>query len=357
MRRRRDCGKPPRPNNGEPEKEYVRLPHYWGLGANLMFRVTPDAENFKNELDAIVFDMDGVLLDITGSIRVVNCLAVPFYLREVMGWPAPDDLLTSADIELFKHAGGFNDDWDLTYALVLHYLVKGHEHPDDNPATLNVLPPKLPRYAAQIKEHGGWLSAAEEVCFAGLSRQDQDEIEGQYNKQKIRQVFQELLAGEHCERLYGFPATMYHGRGLINNDRVLLDLAKVPTDKKLAVQTGRTYEEARLGMEFTQLDSRIPETLVVTKRDGFHKPEPGGLARLAERLNFRNAVYIGDTLDDLRTVRNFNALNKEVKFLSAQVLTGPAGAANEPLFRNAGADVVADDVNAVLDWLGEEKRR
>ena len=191
---------------------------------------------------------------------------------------------------------------------MLHYLVKGHEHPDDNPATLNVLPPKLPRYAAQIKERGGWLRAAEEICFEKLSRQDQDEIEGLYQKKKIRQVFQELLAGEYCERLYGFPPTLYHGRGLINNDKVLLDLAKVPTDKKLAVQTGRTYEEAMLGMEFTKLDALIPETLVVTKRDGFHKPEPGGLALLAERLEFKNAIYIGDTLDDLRTVRNFNAL-------------------------------------------------
>ena len=316
-----------------------------------MLHTTPHADQARATIDAVVFDMDGVMLDITGSIRVVNCLAVPFYLREIMGWPAADDLLTSADIELFKHAGGFNDDWDLTYALVLHYLVKGHEHPDDNPATLNVLPPKLARYAAQIKERGGWLRAAEAICFEGLSRQDQDEIEGQYQKKKIRQVFQELMAGEHCERLYGFPAEYYHGRGWINNDRVLLDLAKVPGDKKLAVQTGRTYEEALFGMEFTGMNRLIPETLVVTKRDGFHKPEPGGLARLAERLNFKNAVYIGDTLDDLRTVRNFNALSSEVRFLSAQVLTGPAGAANEPLFRNAGADILADDVNTVLDWL------
>ncbi|MBV9849967.1 MAG: HAD-IA family hydrolase [Armatimonadetes bacterium] len=316
-----------------------------------MLHVTPDAEKRKNELDAVIFDMDGVLLDITGSIRVVNCLAVPFYLREVLGWPAPDDLLTSADIELFKHAGGFNDDWDLTYALVLHFLVKGHEHPDDNPATLNVLPPTLRRYTALIKERGGWLRAAEEICFEGLSRQDRLEIEAQYRKNIIRQVFQELLAGEHCQRLYGFPATLYKGRGLINNDKALLDLAKVPADKKLGVQTGRTYEEAMLGMEFTGLDKRIPETLVVTKRDGFHKPQPGGLALLAERLGFRNAIYIGDTLDDLRTVHNFNAAHSGIQFLSAQVLTGPAGAANESLFRSAGADVIAPDVNTVLDWL------
>ena len=116
-------------------------------------------------LRGIIFDMDGVLLDITQSIRRVNCLAVPFYLRTVLGWPAPDDLLTSADIELFKNAGGFNDDWDLTYAIVLHYLWKGHEQPDASPETLNTLQPNLNRYAARIKDRGGWLRAAEGLVF------------------------------------------------------------------------------------------------------------------------------------------------------------------------------------------------
>jgi HAD superfamily phosphatase len=291
------------------------------------------------------------LLDITASIRVVNCLAVPFYLREILGWPASDDMLTSADIELFKHAGGFNDDWDLTDALVLHYLVKGREHPDDNPTTLNVLPPTLRRYTALIAEHGGGLRAAEKICFEGLSRQDQDGIESLYHKARIRQVFQELLGGEHCERLYGFAPTFYHGPGWINQDRVLLDLAKVPTDKLLGVQTGRTRPEAEFGMEFTGLDTRIAAQFVVTKDNGFQKPNPDGLLALAQRLGFTQALYIGDTLDDLRTVKNFNAQSSEVKFLSAQVLTGPAGAANEQLFRRSGADIVASDVNAVLDWL------
>jgi len=89
----------------------------------------------------------------------------------------------------------------------------------------------------------------------------------------------------------------------------------------------------------------------VTKSDGFQKPQPGGLAKLAERMGFSNALYIGDALDDLRTVKNFNAAHDPVTFLSAQVLTGPAGKANEKLFRTSGADILAADVNEVLDWL------
>ncbi len=321
-----------------------------------MTYTTPDADARRSTIDAVIFDMDGVLLDISGSIRVVNCLSVPYYLRTVLGWPAPDDLLTSDDIEMFKNAGGFNDDWDLTYALVLHYLWKGHEFPDASPETLNTLQPSLARYASRIRDRGGWLRAAEEIVFEKLSKEDRLAVETHYRKPVIRQCFQELYAGEYSERLYGFAPTLYHGRGYANDDRLLLDLAKLPEGKMIGVQTGRTLEEARIGLERCGLAHRIPETQVVTKSDGFQKPQPGGLAKLAERMGFTNALYIGDALDDLRTVKNFNqshgAAPSPATFLSAQVLTGPAGKANEKLFRTSGADILAADVNEVLDWLG-----
>ena len=316
-----------------------------------MIYATPDALARRADLDAVIFDMDGVLLDISQSIRIVNCLSVPYYLRTVLGWPAPDDLLTSEDIERMKNAGGFNDDWDLTYALVLHYVTKGRENPDASPETLNVMQPTLTRYAARIKERGGWLKAAEDIAFEHLSRDDKLAVETDYRKPLIKQVFQEMFAGQYCQRLYGFTPSLYTGPGYIEKDRPLLDLARVPKDKILGVQTGRTLEEARIGMEFCGLNTLIPETSIVTKGDGFHKPRPGGLALLGERLGFSRAVYIGDAQDDLRTVQAFNKAYAPKTFLSAQVLTGPAGAASEKPFRQAGADVVGADVNAVLDWL------
>ena len=72
---------------------------------------------------------------------------------------------------------------------------------------------------------------------------------------------------------------------------------------------------------------------------------------LLTRLGARNAIYIGDALDDLRTVLAFRRLPEaaQITLLSAQVLTGTAGPDAAALF--ADADILAADVNAVLDLL------
>ncbi|HEX5322706.1 MAG TPA: hypothetical protein VFW40_02890, partial [Capsulimonadaceae bacterium] len=110
------------------------------------------------------------------------------------------------------------------------------------------------------------------------------------------------------------------------------------------------------GREFCELVETVAEDACVTKANGYDKPHPGGLELLARRLGTKNAgVYIGDTLDDLRTVEALNKLGSTAPFLSALVLTGPAGKKNESLFRREGADIVAADVNEVLDWINQEK--
>lgn len=314
--------------------------------------VNKEAAALRHAVDAIVFDMDGVVLDITESIRAVNVLAVPFYLREILGWQASDQLLSSQDIEMFKHAGGFNDDWDLTYAIVLHYVIKQHENPETDMDTLNVIGEPLARYARKLGEKGGGLARAEAFCLDKYPWREREIIERNYRKPVIRRCFQEMYAGDLCQRIYGFEAEYYMGRGYAYNDRNLLDITKVPPGRKIGIHTGRTNEEAEIGKEFAGMTELVPPEFCVTKQDGFHKPDPGGLEMLAKKLGVvSGGIYIGDTLDDLRTVRALNALSTVPPFLIALVLTGPAGAANEALFRRNGADIVASDVNEVLDWL------
>ena len=304
-------------------------------------------------VDTIVFDIDGVLLDVSHSIRKVNCLSVAAYLRTLPGWNAPHDLLTSEDIEQFKEAGGFNDDWDLTFALVLLYLHKWRLYQITDAVALQTLSPTIAEYTGAIALRGGWLRSAQAIVFDASLDLPSWPSEW-YDQPRIQQIFQELWAGDYCPRIYGFAPQYFPGRGWVHLDTPLLDTTLVPMNRTLGVVTGRTLAEAQLALELVGLSDKInlPGPQGVTKDDGLYKPEPWGMRQVLTRLNSKVALYIGDTTDDLRTVLAFRQLPEaaDITLLSAQVLTGTTPRSVAPtLF--ADTDILADDVNAVLRLL------
>ena len=82
-------------------------------------------------------------------------------------------------------------------------------------------------------------------------------------------------------------------------------------------------------------------------------PYPQGLIKLSKNLKTRLGIYIGDICDDLLTTKNFNKEVKNVDFLSAIVLAGKINLKNEAIkfYLNKGVDLLASDVNCILDRL------
>lgn len=63
----------------------------------------------KKDFDGIIFDMDGVLVDVTKSYReVIRVTASNFLCRKV----------TKTEVDKIKNKIGMNNDWDATYALI-----------------------------------------------------------------------------------------------------------------------------------------------------------------------------------------------------------------------------------------------
>jgi HAD superfamily hydrolase (TIGR01548 family) len=60
--------------------------------------------------EVIVFDVDGVLVDVTASYRE----AIRETVRNFTG-----DVISNELIQKFKNAGGWNNDWELSYKLIL----------------------------------------------------------------------------------------------------------------------------------------------------------------------------------------------------------------------------------------------
>ena len=68
--------------------------------------------------DAVVLDVDGVLVDVADSYRRAIVESVEY----VYG-----DTIEREDIQAFKDAGGFNNDWELTDAAALYVLARREE--------------------------------------------------------------------------------------------------------------------------------------------------------------------------------------------------------------------------------------
>jgi phosphoglycolate phosphatase-like HAD superfamily hydrolase len=194
---------------------------------------------------------------------------------------------------------------------VLLYLGKGARENSRDAARLHPLSPTLAEFTNAIALRGGWLRAAEAVIFEQTTPEQETTVRAQYDKKRAGRIFQELWAGDLCPRVYGYAPTINLGPGAVRRDRPLLDVSLLPGENvSLAALTGRTLSEAQLALEMVGLDARIalPGPRGITRDDGFFKPEPFGMRALLARLDARVALYVGDALDDLRTVLAYRTL-------------------------------------------------
>ena len=150
-----------------------------------------------------------------------------------------------------------------------------------------------------------------------------------------------------------FEPEYIHGEGFYKREKALVNLDVMPSGFKLGVISGRAHAEARLGLRHAKLLNRIPDTNWITPESGAKKPDGRTLALAREAMDFKFALYIGDIMDDLNTVTNYRDLRSsgKARVASAIVLSGPSGDKHKREFLEAGADIVAPDVNFLLEYL------
>jgi len=308
-----------------------------------------------SQLDCLVLDIDGVVLDVSRSFRVVICATTQYVATKLFNLEDTGPLLELPEVDLFKMAGGFNSDWDLTNAAVLLVLAKQLHSGATDTAAVRAAAPSWIDFTSDIKRRGGGVVNAEAVILDLLTPHQRRDFANHWNPKLVTQLFQEMYAGdEACPRLYGFSPEHIHGPGHYQEEQVILDRDLLPKSPKLGVVTGRTRNEAELALQVAGLRERIPLSSCITEDDGVRKPDGRTLLMLRDRLDFRYAIYVGDTMDDLRTVHNYRELkgSGKSKIISCIALSGPSGAAHRRLFLEAGAEIVAPDTNSLLQYLG-----
>jgi phosphoglycolate phosphatase-like HAD superfamily hydrolase len=85
--------------------------------------VREDSEQLFCKAENLIFDFDGVLAQTNQSYRQTIRNVVDYYFLEILGLEGEKGkLVTLLDIQKFKDTGRFNNDWNLSYALVTYYV-------------------------------------------------------------------------------------------------------------------------------------------------------------------------------------------------------------------------------------------
>lgn len=297
------------------------------------------------ELDGVIFDVDGVLIDVRESIQLVHGEAAGRYFR-LLGWSNCDNLVEPADVDAFKLAGGFNSDWELAFAWLLLYLFKSERYRSTDGELLRTASPTIEEFTAELANRGGWLSSAVSVIRAFCQPDEWAAVEARWDRPVIQRLFQEVYTGDLCAEVYGFAPKIVQGPGLIQKDRPILETRFIPSLLKLGIATGRTGGETVVGLRLMGWADLFPSDAIVSEDDGFKKPDPRILELAVERLGAERPMYVGDTPDDLFTVRQYNEVHGGM--IACMVLTGFENAGLKERFIGRQADLIASNVNAAL---------
>jgi HAD superfamily hydrolase (TIGR01548 family) len=287
-------------------------------------------------VDAVVLDIDGVLVDVADSYR----RAIVESIERVY-----DESLPPGAIQAFKDAGGFNNDWELTYAGALFLLARQEGYDADVEA-----------FTAAIADAGGGLPAAESVVADALPSEAHDRVRAAWDPPRLRAVFQALYLGHDLYRTLEGEEPPFDAAGYIHDEPVLVTedaLERLEATYDVGVLTGRPASEADIALDRVGL--AVPDEHRFTMDDWEEgKPHPSALVTLAERFDADRVAFAGDTLDDVRTAVNAREADATREYFGIGVLTGGLrGSDGREKFVAAGADAVVETVNDLPALLGD----
>lgn len=311
----------------------------------------------------IVFDMDGVLVDVTSSYRETVRKAVRLFFCKAPSFESlPDPLFPLDDLARLKQSGGLNNDWDLTVQTLslLCALVS-------KPNNLSLIP------SLSMISHMDLSGLAE---FLRSTRTPLSDLMARYGRRKdplveacyrgdigtgniIKQIFQEIYLGKDLfKAAYKMQPQFCEGEGLINHEKAIIPtpvIEALGSRNILAVATGRPRFEAdytmdRFGLrQYFQIVMTLDDCLREEERIlreynqkvSLSKPNPFMLDAIAAKLggHFRESYYVGDMPDDMKAAKASRMGYKGVGFIS------PA-ADNETIrdaLVSAGATLVVED--------------
>ena len=240
--------------------------------------------------DAVIFDCDGVLVDVSSSYDAAIGMTADRALEKFAGITS---VPVGADtIEGFKGTGGFNDEIDLTYAAVLSLAAADRLGEDPRRLVADVVSNADESGIASIERY-----LESRVDLTDLRRSM--EYPGTARSSSLHAMFDQIFYGSDMYRKIFLREPEIEGPGFIEADRLivsqkLLDVLSARTGGKMAIVTGRGLDAVQHPLG-GMLDSFVLDACMFLE-DGprsMAKPNPESLVHAISKLSACSALYVG----------------------------------------------------------------
>lgn len=325
----------------------------------------------------VVFDMDGVLVNVSGSYREAVRQTVQAFFKPAQGFDQlPDPLFGLEDLAAVKQSGGLNNDWDLTFkiiSLLFSKITTGSraEKPGDpwsgyQMALAECDTAPLQRFLARVEAPLIHLLANAQGPVHPIAQRFYEGDVGSGNI--IKQLFQEIYLGrELFERTYGLPARTCAASGLIYEETLFFEPAQIAgldAKYRLGIATGRPRLEALFPLQRFGLLKYFPylqshddckaeeqRRLEQGEKAVCSKPHPFMLDAIADQAGSQvgQYVYVGDMPDDMAAAKNSCRNYLAIGFMAA----APQRAGLRSVLAEAGADFIVDDAADLIRLLDD----
>jgi len=304
-----------------------------------------------DDIDTIIFDCDGVLIDITKSYDLAIIKTTQYILEN---YSKINDSI-NVDFKIidgFKSTGGFNDEVDLTYAAILSLTAAKKLEKDPTEFIFDVIKNSDSTGIVAVEKYLDEQSDISEIknllSYPGI-----------HHNNLLYQIFDQLFYGPELYKKLFDKDSKFSEPGLIEQDYVivnnsLLELLEKKFNSKIAMVTGRGKESVSYSLKelLKKFDSKNSVFLEDESRE-LAKPNPKPLLDSIKGMKGTSTLYVGDSMEDFIMAKRVTNMGNKTTFC------GIMGTSKNPqekleLFEKNEAVLVLDSIHLLPKVLNLE---
>jgi HAD superfamily phosphatase len=310
-----------------------------------------------NSVECALFDIDGVLVDVRKSYYLAIKKSVEFIMKNMGGKKSHIfPIVTDTLILKFKETGGFNNEIDIAYVIILALMSMPFIELTSNKKDF------LFRVAQNANETG--ISSVEDYLSSLSNLSHVKKLKqglvypAPVGKSPLATVFDELFYGPKLFRMqHGIEPQYYRGKPLIDNDEIVIkketvNLISERLQGSIALISGRSKLAAQYSLEpiIDMFDKNASVFLEDESRKHW-KPNPYSIIKAMTTLGAKTSLYVGDSVEDLYMTR------KAEKDMDIKILfIGVYGCSVQPQdtirkFRENNVPLIIESVECLPDLM------